>query len=286
MKFGTGIIVLLALLSNALWGNQVNKTIHINGGMFTTVSSTQFSYLAYNSTSSFDPRNEQIHLTTDDTLIVKVFNNDSVTHNLSVKGMFVGDNILAGDSLVDTISFVNEGLYIYYDANQYPKYAYLGLSGMISVENSSHESFYWNIKDHRSTWNDSLVQSNNVNWNNYYPDYFTINGNSNPDINADPTARITGSVNDTILVFMCNTGQSVHSMHYHGYHLEVLYSSKFPGHVGRSKDTFGVYPMETMVLRLIPHQQGEYPVHDHNLVATTGGGMYPSGMFTTILITP
>jgi hypothetical protein len=44
--------------------------------------------------------------------------------------------------------------------------------------------------------------------------------------------------------------------------------------------------MEGSVFRLIPDQPGEFPVHDHNLVATTGGNIYPLGMFLTMMITP
>ena len=120
--------------------------------------------------------------------------------------------------------------------------------------------------------------------NNYYPDYFTVNGKSNPDINNDADARVIGGVGDTIRIYIANTGQSIHSMHFHGYHLRILYSSENVTHVDRSKDTFPIKSMETLVLELVPDKVGEYPVHDHNLVAVTGGGIYPNGMFLTMLI--
>jgi len=44
--------------------------------------------------------------------------------------------------------------------------------------------------------------------------------------------------------------------------------------------------METLVLRLVPDKEGQYPVHDHNLVAVSGNGLYPNGMFTLIEIQP
>jgi hypothetical protein len=50
------------------------------------------------------------------------------------------------------------------------------------------------------------------------------------------------------------------------------------------KDTFPIQPLETLLLQLVPHQVGEYPVHDHNLVAVSAGGIYPNGMFLTLLI--
>ncbi|MFT5183641.1 MAG: hypothetical protein ACI84C_000767, partial [Flavobacteriales bacterium] len=71
---------------------------------------------------------------------------------------------------------------------------------------------------------------------------------------------------------------------YHGYHAEIIESTKFPSHVGRNKDTFAIYSMEIVVVELVPFQTGEYPVHDHNLVAVSGGNVYPNGMFLTIRI--
>ena len=61
---------------------------------------------------------------------------------------------------------------------------------------------------------------------------------------------------------------------------------KFPNQINWFKDSFPVYPMETLVLRIIPDKEGEYPVHDHNLVAVTSGNIYPNGMFSTMLISP
>jgi FtsP/CotA-like multicopper oxidase with cupredoxin domain len=83
-----------------------------------------------------------------------------------------------------------------------------------------------------------------------------------------------------------NNGLSIHSLHFHGYHLTVEKDSKNPSYTGRSKDSFGVYPNESLILSCTPDKPGEYPVHDHNLVAVTGGQQYATGMFSTILIAP
>ena len=157
---------------------------------------------------------------------------------------------------------------------------------MIAVKDHQYDSFFWNIKEHKDTWNNIITSGGTVNWTNYYPNYFTINGNSAPNINSDNDAHVVGSVGDTLMIYVANTGQSIHPLHFHGYHIEIVYSSKFPEHVGRSKDSEGIYSFEGSVFRLVPDQPGEYPVHDHNLVATTGGNLYPLGMFLTMIITP
>jgi FtsP/CotA-like multicopper oxidase with cupredoxin domain len=162
----------------------------------------------------------------------------------------------------------------------------MGAGGMIVCRspNANIHRFFWNMKDHQVLFNENLNQGIPVDWTQYYPNYFTINGNSNPYINEDSDARVTGSVGDTIYIYMVNTGQSLHSIHLHGYHGEIIQSSKFPSHVGRSKDTVPVYSMEVVILKIVPDQPGEYPVHDHNLVAVSGGNIYPNGMFLTMLI--
>ena len=39
-----------------------------------------------------------------------------------------------------------------------------------------------------------------------------------------------------------------------------------------------------MTVRLVPHQPGDFPVHNHNLVATLFNNGYPRGMVTMLMI--
>src|SRR5690606_29895686 len=130
-----------------------------------------------------------------------------------------------------------------------------------------HSSFFWNLKEHQITYNNTISAGNSVNWSQYNPDYFTINSMSNPQIDADPNSRIVGNVGDTIYIYMANTGQSIHSIHFHGFHAEIINSSNDSKYVGRMKDTFPLKPMSSLILRLIPDKPGIYPLHNHNLVA-------------------
>ena len=102
----------------------------------------------------------------------------------------------------------------------------------------------------------------------------------------DPIINIQGNVGDTIYLYITNTGNGMRSIHFHGYHGEITYSSKNPGNVGRSKDTFPIYPLEATIIRIVPDKPGMYPVHEHNLVAVTGNNYYPNGMFTLMNIQP
>lgn len=266
-------------------GANVSETLYINRGEFSASGGVTFGYTAFNHSSVFENENARIEVGVGDDLEIKLINNDTLTHGFDIKGYSgVSTTIQPGDSVTVVCSFVAESVFIYYDYLDYPVNTYMGLAGMIVASSNQYSKFYWNIKEHEKSFNDTIAGGYSVDWQQYYPDYFTINGNSSPDINTDVDARVTGSVGDTIHIYMVNTGQSVHSIHYHGYHAEIIYSSKYPAHQGRMKDTFAVSPMEIVQLQLIPNQEGEFPVHDHNLVAVTAGNIYPNGMFLTILI--
>lgn len=268
------------------FSSTVSETLYINRSQLLSVDSTYLPYLAFNPTSAFESRNHIIKINANDTLILKVLNTDSLMHGFALKN-YQGLNIQLnpGDTIIDTLVFEQKGIYIYYDDYLYPNNRYLGLAGMICVGNYySSANFYWNIKEHSSLIIQDIISNQNVDWNTHDPEYYTINGKSFPLLNQDSLARITGNVGDTILIFISNTGQSIHSLHFHGYHSKIIFSSFEPKHTGRVKDTFPVYSMEGMILELIPDKPGEYPVHDHNLVAVTGNGMYPNGMLLTIKI--
>ena len=281
------VILLIGLNAiSSVFASTVERNLYIISDSIQTVDSISIPYLSFNETDVYTKDSPIINLNSGDTLKLWVYNLDSITHSFVIKDLSDNYTIPAGDSIYIEQFFMDEGLYIYHDATDYPKNTYLGLAGMIVVNDLDVQKFYWNIKEHNAQWNFDLVNSLDVDWANYNPKYFTINGNSNPHINSDSLSRITGVVGETLYLNIANTGLSIHSMHFHGYHAEIMYSSAHANHVGRIKDTFPIYPMETLVLKIEPHQAGEYPIHDHNLVAITGNNIYPNGMFTTILITP
>lgn len=279
------LLLICSVFSQGAAAAVVYDTIYLNKGLLTTVDASTYSYNAFNKNPSFETENKRILIGVGDSLYISIINNDLVIHGFDITNT-IGYNasINPGDTVTVSTQFNNEGVFIYYDNQDYPKFRYLGAAGMIIVDDFIGSQFYWNIKELDGDWNDSLDSGFTVDWLDYCPNYFTINGNSNPDINADSIARVMGGLGQTIRIYTVNTGQSIHSLHFHGYHLKILFSSKSPSHVGREKDTFPLYSMESMILELTPDKLGEYPVHDHNLSAVSGGNIYPNGMFLTILI--
>lgn len=279
LKRLTVLSVFTLLVQVMMYGGIVQQTLYLNRGMFLTVDSTTFPAMAFNDSPTFDALNKVLTISTTDTLILTVINNDTVTHGFAVKG-YPGINgaIAPAGTYVDTLISSAERIFVYYD-NYSMDYRYLGAAGMICVTNSMSNNFFWNIKEYQTSFNDTLAQGGTVNWNTYYPDYFTINGKSFPDLQNDTTARVTGQVGDTIRIFIVNTGQSLHALHFHGFHEKVLFSTSSVMQQGAVKESFPMRSMEGVVLELVPDKVGQYSVHDHNLVAVTGGNTHPNGMF-------
>ena len=264
----------------------VNESLYILKDSIVVSSGEKLPYLTYNASTSFTGTNARIVLSPGDVLDLWVHNMDASEHHFEIRGTTPSESILSGDSIHIIHTFLENGIHVFHDPLNYPNQASLGLGGMIVVRDHSYPSFYWNIKEHKRGQNDTVLLGGAVDWAHYSPDFFTINGKSNPYINQDSNARVIGTVGDEIYIYVTNTGQSIHPLHFHGYHVEVRASTRNPNHVGRMKDSQGIYPAEGVVLRLIPDKEGEYPVHDHNLVTTTGANVYPLGLFTTILIAP
>lgn len=119
----------------------------------------------------------------------------------------------------------------------------------------------------------------------FEPDFFTINGKTKQQLISDSSSIVSGKVGDTLHIVVANAGLAMHSMHFHGYHVTSIAVSNAET-LGWSKDTWPLRSGEWALLQLVPDKPGKYPVHDHNLVAVSGGGQYPNGMFTIMEIQP
>jgi len=280
------VLVLFLLYSSSVGAATVNASLYILRDSIHFDNGTSLPYATFNESNAFSATNARLVVDLGDELHLWVVNLDTEIHQFRMQGQATTVSIPVGDSVQILYDCNTEGVFIFQDPNNFPDWASVGLAGMLIVKNTQHAGFYWNIKEHQIGYNDIVFSGSSPDWSAYYPDHFTINGKSNPNINNDPDARVVGNVDDTLFIYMANTGQSIHSMHLHGYHATIVYSSKDPSQVGWSKDSMPIFPSETMILRLVPDQPGEYPVHDHNLIGTTGGNEYGQGMFTTLLIAP
>lgn len=265
---------------------QVHDTLYINRGTFTTIKNTTFPALAFNRSRTFDKTSAVIALRIGDTLTLSVINNDTALHAFSLKPADIGFTIIRPDSSYSVKVVPHDpGAYCYSDPMFYPANAYMGLAGMLAVlPADSVTSFFWNIQEHEQSYNMAIAQGLTVDWSRYDPDYFTINGRSYPQIDSDVTAKIRAKVGEKVHIFIANTGQSMHALHFHGFHCKVLASTNYNISDGWIKDSFPLKKMSGLLLELIPDKPGKYSVHDHNLVAVSAGGTHPNGMFTIMEI--
>lgn len=267
-------------------GKNISKEIFINAGELLTVDKIAIPYLAYNKSTAFSTTNEVINIGVGDTLLLTITNNDVNPHGFAIKNYSISNKIIGLQSSITVkIYSPKEKVLVFYDPLNYPNNRYMGLGGMICIKNNlNHKYFYWNLKEHEVAYSKKIAVQQGVDWLKYYPDYFTINGLSHPDLQKDTTARVVGKVGDTILIAIANTGQSKHAIHFHGFHLRVIYSSTDQIDVDSSKDSFPLESMQSLILEMVPDKTGTYSVHDHNLVAISGGGVHPNGMFLMMQI--
>lgn len=287
MRFILTVISFFLITDCSFSANYFVRLI-INNGTVSLAGGSTVQGVTYSESVNFSQNSDLFIWQNGDDIDLRVVNFDSEIHGFKIDGLVDFGNIPVGDSIQQNILFNSDGVYRYYDPLNSPYNQYLGLAGIIHIKNAGDLSdyFYWDIREFDQNWSSLINSGGAPSTSTYKPAYFTINGNSNPDINLDPVARVTGNVGNEFKIVLVNNGLSIHSMHFHGYHLIIEHDSKNQISIGREKDTFPLYPKESLILSCIPDKEGEYPVHDHNLVAVTGGTQYANGMFTTLLIAP
>jgi len=274
---------LLLIGSHSLFALAVQKSVYIHAGLMVCIDSSFIPSYSISFSDAYSQQQELIRLIHGDTLELTIYNQDSMDHSFFWRSKPSMSTLVAsgGNASIQYIGTFSGGDYL---RGNKSNDVYMGLILPLFISNGSKSSFLWDIHEKNKTFSEELIQGNSVDFANYDPDYFFINGQANPQTLNDSLSRVTGNTGDSILIYIVNSGKSVHSLHFHGYHLEILQSSFNNSDIGRSKDTFPLRAGEIMLLLLVPDKPGEYPVHDHNLIAVSGGGIYPNGMFTTLLI--
>lgn len=263
----------------------VQDTLYIHKDTI-TIANVNVQMCVFSDSAFFKPENFTFELNSDDTLDLHVINNDTLAHTFTIDGVLTSSNTIAASSAADfLIDLPSDGAFRYYSDVTYGHY--LGASGIIMKGYSSYPKFYWNMFEQNGTLSyafaDLTVTSTPLN---YVPDLFTINFDVHPNLDFDPLAKVIGNVDDTLIITVVNSGQMEHTLHFHGFHVEILEASLNTKMIGWSKDTFPIELTEVIVMRLVPHQEGLYPVHEHNLINVTSSGVYPGGMLNLIDIQP
>ncbi|HIP36888.1 MAG TPA: hypothetical protein EYG85_08540 [Crocinitomix sp.] len=263
----------------------VYDTLYINKAPYTLGSFT-FQACVFNDSVNFKLENVIIELNEGDDLQLHVVNNDILEHTFTVDGIVdANNNIPAGGVKDFSLSFTTIGAYRFYSDKFYGKH--LGASSIIMYGYENYPRYYWNMFEQSASLSQDIAtqQVNTIPFT-YQPDIFTINLKVYPDLENDIHAKINQQVGDTIYITVLNSGKMFHTLHFHGYHVEIITASINSKYNGWSKDSFGILIDEILLLRLVPDQPGLFPVHEHNLINVTTNGVYLGGMLNLLNIQP
>jgi len=263
----------------------VYDTLYINKAE-DTIGIFSFQVCVFNVTDTFVRENAIIELDLGDDLQLHVINNDTLDHTFTIDGMIQSNNTISPSGNMDfTLNFTAPGPYRYYSDKAYGQH--LGASSIIMYGYETYPRYYWNMYEMSDTLSYEIADLQAVFAPfTYQPTIFTINMRVHPHTNDDPYAHIEQQVGDTIYLSLMNSGMMLHTIHFHGYHVEIIDASINTRINGWIKDSFSILENEIVFVRLIPDKAGLYPVHEHNLINVTTNGVYPGGMINTLTIQP
>lgn len=282
-KIKYSILLVLVLLSSQK-AFSVDYSLYLNRDTI-TLNEVLVHGTAFNWDESYHPQNAVLNALEDEQINLIVFNTDTVVHDFTIEGYIENGNTIAPGTSEEFVFTVSEpGTYRYYSSVAEGKL--LGASGQLLIGFQDVSKFYWNLFDleHELTAAISFGLTSEIPQN-YQPELFFINGFSFPETLADTVGYVTGSVGEELIISIVNSGNMDHILHFHGYHVEIIQAVQVEHMIAWHKDSVPLKVNEALTLRLVPHQPGIYPVHDHNLIAVTNIGFYPGGMLTHLNIT-
>ena len=240
------------------------------------------SQCSFNQNPQFSLQNEFIQVGVSENINLTIVNTDEFNHSFSIDGL-INVTVAANSSIEVDFSINEAGTFRYY-SNSFNGQN-IGASGIIQVGYTDEIVYAWNLNDINSELShdisELLLSDIPLEYN---PNLFLINGFVFPNTLNDELGYVEQQVGDTIYISIINSGNMDHVLHFHGYHVELL-DVKINSHQSSwIKDSVALKKGEAMTVKLVPHQHGIYPVHDHNLIAVTNAGFYPGGMITQLNI--
>ena len=257
-------------------------TLHINRGSF-FISPYEVHKISINNSINFEKENAIYEVAVNGNLGIVFHNNDTVIHTLT--SPLINDVILQPNQYITiNVSNISFGTHLLWLKESVGEFLGAGLIVKSGIPNQN--SYVWDLWDQSPDLAEDMY--NGIEHEIpavYRPTFFSINGGVDPmDMMAG--AMVMGNVGDSIYISITNSGNMIHPLHFHGYHVEIIQSTLAPNSIGWSKDSFPVFVKDAMTVLLVPHQPGDFPVHNHNLVATLFNNGYPLGMATMLMIQP
>lgn len=275
--------VILFLFPLAGFSYTAKHHVYINSGEILIENRFTPAYL-FNFKPTFDTVEALIQINQNDTLELSLTNNLSLKQNI----VFLQLNEtfeLAPNQTKKIVVLPNiSNAITFFSDDKTAKY--MGLSSAIIYRKPNSKTFVWNLREYEHQLNKLIKNGNEISFDEYVPDIFTINSLTHSIYKNNKMAEVMGHVGDSLYIHILNSGLMFHSVHFHGYHVKIMASNMQNLMLGWDKDSFPIKPGELIEVLLVPHQPGMYPVHDHNLKSVTIGGNYPGGMVAMLKIMP
>ena len=271
-------------LSTGSYSATVYDTLYLNRDTV-EMGSMLVNRCVFNDDMTFDKQNANIQLDVGDVLELTIYNIDTVSHDVAVANGNALGTIAAGANSSYSIPFNDFGTFGVKATDT--RGDLLGAFAVIRVGLIGEISFVWNLWDINDTLSLDIgtgVQSSIP--IDYRPNVYTINSEVYPQTSTEPLGAVSANVGDTIYVSIVNSGNMVHTLHYHGFHFEFLQVAQRTHVTNWIKDSAPMFIDETTTIRFVPDKPGMYPVHDHNLISVLTENTYPGGMITTLNIQP
>lgn len=275
---------IISLISSNSFGAIIQDTLFLNRDTV-TMGNLPVNRCVLNDSITFNKTNANIQLEIGDILQLTIYNQDTVEHSFGVVNISTLGTISAGGNSTYSIPFNDFGTFGIVATD--PIGNLLGAFAVIRVGLMNEQSFIWNLWDIKAELSHEIGDgTENSIPVDYRPNVYTINGEVYPETTTDPIGAVTGNVNDTIYISIVNSGNMVHTLHFHGYHFTFIQATLRTHVINWEKDSTPMLQNETVTIRLIPDKEGMYPVHDHNLISVLTQNTYPGGMITVLNIQP
>ncbi len=284
--FKTILLLCLATLLNSsnLFASTIYDTLYINRDTI-EMGNLLTNRCVFNRSNTFDKQNAHIDLAIGDMLELTVFNTDTLDHEVSIVNGSVLGSIGPGANSSYSIPYSDFGTYGIKCSDIIGDI--LGAFCVVRVGIPSQHNFIWNMWETNDTLGLDIGHEIISQFpTDYKPNISTINGLNFPITSTDTLGHVTGNIGDTIYISIVNSGNMVHTLHFHGYHVMVKQIAQNTRMLNWSKDTVPFFEDETATVVLVPDQEGMYPVHDHNLISVLTVNTYPGGMITMLNIAP
>lgn len=279
-----------ATLNYALTAQQASKSLPLNRQGQGTQAVTMWQFAGAALATGPGELGAGIIVGEGDTVTVTLTNALTRAINFVVPGVYENSPVCnPGSSQTYTFLAPPAGSYFFTDGLNGELGRAMGLAGPLVVKPVSNSNtlfpgapvfareYTLALHELDSRINTMVARGDTPDLSTYEPDYYFVNGLAYPATGTDSSTRLTLRVGEQVALRLINIGLHMNSMHFHGYHVNVMARNRALETAVVEKDTVLVRVGECVDLMLPVTQPGKYELHNHFLPATNGNGVYPLG---------